>query len=325
MAAHYTAKLVGERSWQDNANGVRTGVTRTYQVLLGSNPAGTYADEIDPTDVSGLPQPGSSYSSDLPDLYVSGYSWTGSNGNERRKVLCTVTYTLAASEASEANKAPRGQDIQDVGWRTGSISRDLVRDAITGNLLKNTAGQPFDSVPQVEIPSPVWCKTVKTVTRKDWRTFYGKINAAQMTLGGEEFAAKTVRCIQCDEKRLWNDEFGYAYEYTVGFQVMTNEVKVAGAQQATEIGWNLAFVSAGTMELNRYGELVPIKTIDEETKKEVFVQSPVLLDANGAAMLDDDVEPFAIEVAAYKTATFPDAMITETPTFRRQITNNSNT
>lgn len=323
MATNYTANLVGERNWQDNANGVRTSVARTYQVLLDSDPAGTYADEIDPTDVSGLPQPGSSYSLALPDLYVSGYSWSGTTGNDRRKVLCTVTYTLAASEASESNKAPRGQDIQDVGWRTGSISRDLVRDAITGNLLKNTAGQPFDSVPQVEIPSPVWCKTTKTTQRTNWRTFYGKINAAQMSLGGETFAAKTVRCIQCDEKKLWNDEFGYAYEYTVGFQVMTNEVKVAGAQQATEVGWNLAFVSAGTMELNDDGELVPIKTIDEETKKEVFVQSPVILGANGQAMLAADAEPFAIEVAAYKTATFPAEMITETPTFRRQITNSN--
>lgn len=325
MATHYTAKLVGDRSWEDDGGGVRTGVSRKYQIILDDDPAGTAADEIDPSDVAGLPQPGSTYATGS-HLYVSGYSWSGSCGNERRKVFCTVSYSLASNEAGEANKPPRGQDIQSLEWRSGSVSRDLVRDAITGDLLKNTAGQPFDSVPQVDVAAPTWIKVVKTVSRQSgWRTQYNKVNAAAATIGGESFPAKTLRCIQVDEKVLWNDEFGYKYEYTIAIQVMNNSVKVGGAQQAADIGWNLAFISTGTMEKNGEGKLVPVKTIDAETKKEVFVQSPVLLDENGKAIIGEaggqTAKPFAIEVAAYQTTTFPSDMLSETPTYRNGSNN----
>ena len=306
-----TAELLGNRRWTVNANGVITSLTRRYQIVRDSLPAGTSADEV--ATFAGLPSLRSAHTAGSA-LKCVGYSFEEGDINGRRVLYVDVSFSTDASEAAEANKPPRGQAVESIGWRSGSVQRDMVKDAITGKMLLNTAGQPFDSVPQIDIPSPVFTKVIKTTTRQSsWLSCYGSVNSGTMSLGGVSCAAHCVRCVQCDEERLWNDEFGFKYKYTCGFQVMKNVASIAGESE-TDIGWDLAAVSTGTMELKTVGSdevLVPISVISKETGKEVYVSQPVLLDEDGHAQTDSNAEPYAIRYRPYPAVTFPDAMYSE--------------
>lgn len=304
--AGLTAKLKGNRKWTEDANGSITSLTRRYQIIRPDAPAGTAAEEITSEGVSGLPKRQSAHSEKHPNLKCDGYSWEEGSDNGKRVLYCDVHYSVFQSEAGEANKPPRGQAVEAFGWRSGSVSRDLVRDAGTGAMVVNTAGQPFDSVPQIDIPSPTFTKVLKTVERQKWASYQGKINQAQVVIGSVTCGAHCLRCVQIDEERLWNDDFGFKYKYTIGLQLMTNKAVIKGADSATEIGWDLAVVSSGTMEKKtKDAEATPIKVVSSETGKEVFVSSPVLLDANGKAMLESGAKPYAIRVQVYEETTFP--------------------
>lgn len=307
-----SAKLLGNRRWSVNANGVITSLTRRYLVVRESDPAGVATEEV--ATVSGLPALKSAHTAGSA-LICTGYSFEEGEINAKRVLFIDVAYSIDSTDASDANRPPRGQAIQACGWQSGSVSRDMVKDAISGKMLLNTANQPFDSVPQIDFPSPVWTKVVKTAARQSgWLACYGKVNSGTITIGGISCDAHCVRCVKCDEEKLWNDEDGFVYKYTCGFQVMTNPAKIAGNETETDIGWDIAAVSCGTMELKTEGgetKLVPIKTISRETGKPVYVSQPVLLDADGHAMLESDAEPYALRFRPYPAVTFPEAMYNE--------------
>ena len=312
MSEQLTAKLVGNRKGTEDANGSSTSLTRRYQIIRPDLPQGTADEEIVSSNVAGLPQKQSSHSVTHPNLKCDGYSWEEGQENKKKILYCDVHYSTNSTEASEANRPPRGQAVEAYGWRSGTVARDLVRDAGTGALVVNTAGQPFDSVPQIDVPSPTFTKVIKTTTRQSWASHQGKINASAITVGGVECAAHCLRCVQCDEDRLWNDDFGFKYKYTIGLQLISNKDVIGGGNSATEIGWDIAQVSVGTMEKKTpNAEATPIKVVSAETGKEVFVSSPVLLDQNGKAMLEHGAKPYAIRIQAYETTTFPNDFYSE--------------
>ena len=305
MAGTLTAKLIGNRKWTEDANGSITSLTRRYLILRDGIPSGTAAEEIRSSDVTGLPQRQSSHSTTHPNLKCDGYSWEEGVGNEKRKLYCDVHYSIWQSELNAMNKPPRGQAVEALGWRSGSVSRDLVRDAATGQILVNTAGQPFDSVPQIDTPSPTFTKVIKTTSRQAWADFQGKINASAITVAGIFCGAHCLRCVQVDDERLWNDDFGYKYKYTIGLQLISNKAVIEGGNAQTEIGWDQAVVSAGTMEKKTpTSEATPIEIISK-TGKTIYASTPVLLDANGKAMLENGAKPYAKRVQVYETANFP--------------------
>lgn len=310
--AGLTAKLKGNRKWTEDANGSITSLTRRYQIIRPEVPAGTAAEEITSDGIAGLPQRQSAHSTTHPNLRCDGYSWEEGSDNGKQVLYCDVHYSIFQTEVSEANRPPRGQAVEAFGWRSGSVSRDLVRDAGTGEMVVNTAGQPFDSVPQIDIPSPTFTKVLKTVERKAWASYLGKINKAQVVIGGVTCGAHCLRCVQLDQERLWNDDFGFKYKYTIGLQLMTNKAVIKGGDNATEIGWDMAVVSSGTMEKKtKDAKATPIKSTSSETGNGVFVSSPVLLDANGKAMLEHGAKPYAILVQVYEETTFPEDFYTE--------------
>ena len=51
-------------------------------------------------------------------------------------------------------------------------------------------------------------------------------------------------------------------------------------------------------------EATPIEIISK-TGKTIYASTPVLLDANGKAMLENGAKPYAKRVQVYETATFP--------------------
>ena len=312
MSDKLVAKLKGNRKWTEDANGSITSLTRRYQIIRPDIPEGSADEEVVSTDVDGLPQKQSSHSNTHPNLKCDGYFWEEGSDSGKRVLYCDVHYSVWQSEVSEANRPPRGQAVEQFGWRSGSVSRDLVRDAGTGAILLNTAGQPFDSVPQVDIPAPTFTKVVKTTERQQWEAFQGKINSAQIIIGGVTCGIHCLRCVQMDEERLWNDDFGYKYKYTIGLQLMSNEAVIGAAEQAVDIGWDLAVVSCGTMEKKTPdSKATPVSSRSSTTGSEVFVSSPVLLDGEGKAMLEPGATPFAVRVQAYKAAAFPEDFYSE--------------
>lgn len=305
------AKLLGNRRWSVDATGGITSLTRRYQIVRDTLPTGTADEEV--TTWTGLPALGSAHSTAHPGLYCVGYSFEEGTEGGKRVLYADVSYSQYTTEASEANRPPRGQAIESLGWKSGFVTRDMLKDAQTGKALLNTAGQPFDTVPQIEVPAPVFSKVVKTTARMDaWPGHVGKINSASITVGGVSCAAHALRCIQLDCERIWGDEFGFLYRYTVGLQLMQNKAVLEGGGSETDIGWDMAIVSAGTMELKEGADVAtPVKTVSAETGKEVFVTNPVLLDKDGKAMLERGATPYAIRYQAYETTTFPEGFYSE--------------
>lgn len=296
------AQLIGNRKWTEDANGSITSLTRRYQIIRDGIPSGTAAEEVTSASVANLPQKRAAHSAAHPNLKVSGYSWEEGTESRKRVLYCDVTYSIWSTEWNAANKSPRGQAVEAIGWRSGTVSRDLVRDAGNGALLVNTAGMPFDSVPQVDVPAPTFTKVVKTSSRQGWAQYLGKVNAGALTVGGISCGAHCLRCVQCDEERLWGDEFGFRYRYTIGLQLMSNKAVVEGGSNATEIGWDLAVVSCGTYARPlQNADAAPVSSLDAETGATVYATSPVLLDEDG--MVTD--KPYAFRVQAYAAASFP--------------------
>lgn len=306
-----TAKLKGYRKWHVDAGGRLDKFTARYQAIRNADPAGTVADIV--TQFQGIPAIGTAIDTTLyPDMIVRDYSIEEGDVNGKRVLYIDVNCSLRDLQDWNVSQfPPAGQAIQEISLTSGSVSRDLVADAITGKLVLNSAGQPFDSVPQVDRPSPTFRKVVKVREAKAWAEYMNKVNASPMTISGIECASHVVRCVQADKIKLWNDEFGFVEQWTIGLQLMSNRVAIAGETSLTQIGWDIAVVDQGTMSLQEiFGEgqptkLMPIMTISAETGKEVAVSQPVLLDGQGHAMLEPGATPYAFRFSPYPEATFP--------------------
>lgn len=304
-----TAKLVGNRRWTVNANGVITSLTRRYIVVRDALPTSASAANDEVAAVIGLPALKSAHTVGSP-LVCTGYSFEEGTEGAKKVLYIDVSFSTDSTDAGDANRAPRGQAVEAFGWKSGTVSRDLVRDG-AGRVLVNSAGLPFDSVPQIDIPAPTFTKVLKTSSRQSWAVYLGKINASAITVGGISCGLHCLRCVQLDEERLWNDEFGFKYRYTIGLQLMTNSVVIEGGSSATDIGWDIAMVDCGTMELDENDKPKMISVPSVETGRETFVSSPVLLDGEGHAVLDAGATPYAFRVQAYPAMTFPNDFYSE--------------
>lgn len=303
------AKLKGYRKWHVDAGGRLDSFTARYQAIRDADPNGTAADIV--TQFQGVPAIGASIDSLLyPDMIAREYSIEEGDINGKRVLYIDVRCSLRDLQDWNVSQfPPAGQAIQEISLTSGSVSRDLVADAITGKLVLNSAGQPFDSVPQIDHPSPTFRKVVKVKTAQSWGAFMGKVNAANVTISGTQYGPHQVRCVQADRIKLWNDEFDFVEQWTIGLQVVSNIVPIEGGD-AEEIGWDVAVVDQGTMQKNdgssgQEGDIVPIMTISAETGKEVAASQPVLLDGQGYAMLEPGATPYAFRFSPYPEATFP--------------------
>lgn len=312
-----TAKLKGFRKWTVDEGGGISSLTARYVAIRESDPDGEMSLADLPVSIDGLPAIGAAVSEDFPNLIARTYSIEEEGANEKRVLTIDVNCSLRDPQNWNVSQfPPRGQAIQELSFTSGSVSRDLTQDAITGKLVLNSAGQPFDSVPQIDVPSPTFRKVIKVRSAKTWAQFQGKVNAAQIQIAGTTWAAHQVRCVQADRVKLWNDEFGFVEQWTIGLQMMSNLAKIEGGS-AVEIGWDLAIVDQGTMQKNdgsggQEGDIVPVMVTSAETGKEIAVSQPVLLDGQGYAMLAPGATPYAFRVSPYPETTFPTDFYSET-------------
>lgn len=298
-----TLGIKAGRTWSVGSNGI-TSLKRTY--LVRRDTVG--AEE---TSFEGVP----AINTELVEgsgLFAVGYDVTEGSDASKEYLEVTVTFSRNETALDTANRVPRGQDIQSWGWRHGSVTRDLTTDRSTGNIITNSAGQPFDSAPQYEIAAPILTKVVKTVDHKNWLSFANCVNSGTVTINGVEYPARTLRVVQVDEEKLWDDEFGYQWLYTIGVQLMHNSV-VIKQQDEVDIGWDVAITDAGCSTLEN-GKLSRISWVDYETRKIVYATTPQLLNGQGGKLTGDT--PYNFRFQLYPEAQLPDDFFSNTPTRR---------
>ena len=297
--AYNTAYLLPGREWGVDSRGAQT-LSCKYEVLL----AEPIANNALPTSITYLPEIGTAHPS-FANLVVKRYKFAEGEGSEKTRVIVTVEYEALDGIEEEGESEGDESYVEQMGWRSGSVQRDLATDAVSGEPLLNTAGQPFDSVPQVDRPLATWYKVWKSKTRHaNYVQYQNKINNAEMTIAGQTVAKWTARCVTADEERLIGDPQGYNYRYSVEIQILSNEVELNGANTKTECGWNVAVLSTGTMENVPNEGLRRIMVKADDGVSEVPVAAPVLLDGNGR-FIASNPQPYTMMFHAYSETAFP--------------------
>ena len=248
-----------------------------------------------------------------PGMYVSKYRVTQPKGFAKHTLDLTVIYSATGASTDNTQDDPEEEPVAtdnqvlEWGWDDGTSSRELVQD-VNGDPVVNSAGDPFDSVPEVETPAPTFTKVIKFASRRQYAKYLCTVNAVAVKIGDMTCAPYTLLC-SISEKRNIGDEV-WPFTYTIRLKYRTNIIKKGGDTQVSEIGWNAAVVDAGMREIDdTTGMLKLIEVISKETGKPATVTAPELLDGHGHAVArsasGSPAEPYNLTFAPYKTATFP--------------------
>ena len=217
-----------------------------------------------------------------------------------------VNYDSETSESIGEGQSAINGAVEEYGWDDGMDERELIT-AVNDVALVNSAGDPFDSVPRVSTPAPVFTKIIKFASRQTgWASSFCTINSGSVTVGGINCAKWTLLCTVC-EKRIFGDA-DYKYRYTIRLRYRSNLVKLYGSGNAQEIGWNVSITDAGMRQLGSDGKPVVIRQKDAETGKMLTITSPELLDGSGHAVnrsSGQTVVPYNGFFKAYNESSFP--------------------
>ena len=250
---------------------------------------------------TGVPAIGSAHPS-YPGLYVQSYDVQEGEGKDKHTLIVTANYGPQTTETSGSGQDATTCVVEEWGWDDGTDEKELVA-GVDGTPVLNSAGDPFESVPKVMAPAPVFTKVMKFKSRQSgWSSSNCKVNSDAITVGGIACPIGSLLCT-VGEKRIVGSEV-WKYQYTVHLRFKSNKVKIAGANVVTDIGWDVAVVDAGMRAIDGNGELSIIRAVDKETGKPCTVTSATLLDGNGAK-LDDGDEPYNFRFQAYERASFP--------------------
>lgn len=245
--------------------------------------------------------------------YVAGYEVRQPQGPAKNTLDVTVKYapqSFATEGGGGEPPAPTFESlIEQWGWDDGTTQRELVT-AVDGTPVLNSAKDPFDSVPQVETPSPTFTKVVRFAERKaGWFGYNCKVNDQSVTIGGVTFPAGTLLCTIAEQIDIAN--FNWPFKYSIRLRYRTNEALLNGeTANMTECGWDAVVCDAGMREVDTMtGQLKVIQVISSETGMPVNVTSPELLNGAGQAVTRgagaQSIAPYNFRFRAYKAATFP--------------------
>ena len=294
-----------------------TDVSLRFQVQL-SEPLGqgqlftTFSDGTTSIPAIGTVHPA------RPGYYVAKYEVRQPQGAAKNTLDVTVKYA-AQSFVTEGGggETPFESNIEQWGWDDGTTQRELVTAVDSDKTpVLNSAGDPFDNVPQVETPSPTFTKVVRFANRQSgWFGYNCKVNAQSITIGGVSFAAGTLLCTICEIKDISN--LNWPFKYSIRLRYRTNMALLNGETGTlTECGWNAVVCDAGMREIDHEtGQLKVIQVVSSETGTPVNVTSPELLNGNGEAVTRGSqastVTTYNMKFQAYETANFPDWFTSE--------------
>ena len=278
------------------------------------------------TSFPGVPAIGSEHPQ-RPGYYASKYDVEQPDGPAKSTLNVNVIYTatgLTVEPGEEPTDPGTDTEVEEWGWDDGTTDRELLTD-VTGKAVLNSAGDTFDDVPTVTAPAPTFTKVVKFKTRQDVRQYFCKVNAQQMTIGGDVFGPGQLLCTVSERRNI--GDYTWPYVYTVRLRFRSNLVKIARAEQATDIGWDIAVTDTGMREIDdTTGKLKLIQVPSSESGEMANVTSPELLDGAGRAVARSSTStptPYNIRFAAYETTNFPAWFTSEPPV--TPPNNNANT
>ncbi len=236
-------------------------------------------------------------------LYVQSYDVQEGEGKDKQTLTVTVNYGPQITETSGSGQSAVTSAVDEWGWDDGTDEKELVT-GVDDTPVLNSAGDPFESVPKIMAPAPVFTKVMKFKTRQSgWANSNCKVNSSAITIGGVSCPIGSLLCTVGEKRLIGNDD--WRYQYTVHLRYKSNKVKINGADELTDIGWDVAVADAGMREIDGdTGEKRLIRAIDKETGKMCTVTSAALLDGEGAK-LADDAEPYNFRFQAYERASFP--------------------
>lgn len=301
------ARHVDTTALELNADRVVTACTELYSVVV-ANPAQCVA----PTTVTGLPAKNAAHPS-LSNLVVEGYSWRH-HGVRSKAWDCSVKYKRATSQSGASQGDPNVRVLLEE-WGFSGGGGDLVSDAMTGRPVVNSAGDPFDSVPQRDEVYPCVRYGYKEKTFRPTRLFLNNcINQSAVTVLGITFAPHTCRLkVEC-HKNLDADDFPFEWTYTFEGRDCWCEtaqlIDIAGGAPSTvyetdgtksNIGWDVAILQCGFNYLQG-NEKVKFTIMDDQGNV-TQPSLPQLLDTNGAP-LSLTADGIFLVVRAYKEADF---------------------
>ena len=248
----------------------------------------------------GVPAIGSAHPA-YPDLYVLTYDVQEGDGKDKQTLTVTVNYGRQETETSGEGSSAVTVAVDEWGWDDGTDEKEL-NSGVDGTPLLNSAGDPFDSVPKVMVPAPVFTKVMKFKARQSgWASAHCKVNGAPVEIGGVEFPTGSLLCTVA-EKRIIGSKY-WKYQYTVRLRYKSNLIVIEQTDPAVDIGWDVAITDTGMRAIEN-NEKKLIRMIDKETGKMCQVTTPALLDGHGQK-LGDGYDPYNFRFQAYERATFP--------------------
>lgn len=258
------------------------------------------------TSFTGVPAIGSVHPA-RAGYYAARYEVRQPDGADKATLEVIVHYEPQAWSSSTGSTTI-DMRVDEWGWDDATAQRELTCDT-DGKTVLNSAGDLFDSVPQVETPSPTFTKVMRFNSRQSgWAEYSCKVNSAAVTIGGESFPARTLLCTISESLVIGADS--YKYKYTVRLRYRSNLAKIAGESTAEECGWDCVVTDAGMRRLDAAtGRLVLIQAPSAETGSVATVTSPELLDGNGQPVARSasggGVTPYNFRFKAYEGASFP--------------------
>ena len=306
------------RTWSIDSNGINN-LKRRYVIELSTNNLGANG-EFANLEAYGIPAVGTAHPS-YDYLKVQSYDVEEGEEAEKKLIKVTVNYGLDSSQTEPGQTGD--EEVEEWGWQAGVTSRDVVTNLFTdqfasrnGQVL-NSAGDPFDSVPTADYPSPVFQKVLKTKSRKDWLGLNCKINKNDVTIGSMKCAQKTLLA-SISEQRIFGDAT-WKYRYTISLQYRSNMSNFGAGTKPIEFGWDIGIVDSGMRQLDKDRKPQVIMQIDQESKMPTAITQPELLDGSGHAVkrvageagAPQQVKPYIIRVQAYETETFPAEIYSE--------------
>jgi hypothetical protein len=240
---------------------------------------------------------------------VQTYDVQEGEGKDKQTLIVTANYAPQTTETSGTGQDAQTVAVDEWGWDDGTDEKELVT-GVDGTPVLNSAGDPFESVPKIMAPAPVFTKVMKFKTRQSGRANSNcKVNSSAITVGGVSCPIGSLLCTIGEKRLIGNAD--WKYQYTVHLRFKSNKVKINGSGSLTDIGWDVAIADAGMREIDAdTGEKKLIRTIDKETGKMCTVASAALLNGEGAK-LADEAEPYNFRFQAYERASFPNWFYSE--------------
>ncbi len=190
-----------------------------------------------------------------------------------------------------ANVTGNTEPRAEIEIGTWTYSQIVESDKATGAAIANSAGDPFDPMPEEIIAQPVLRVTLRQSSAKiDRVEKIGSINDSEVRIAGINFPQYTAMLAAYESKPV-RDEEGYLTFYNT--YTIKGNFKVSKAGDV--IGWQLELLSSGFNEI-RNSKYQAIQ-VEEQTNKGnegndgpkyawVPIAQPAMLDDNGQATTD---------------------------------------